>query len=74
MADNVVPYPAAVPSCVMTIALGNVCEQVLDPDREHPQFGYEYWREFLYRHVVEPPALRLPTNVTVTDHDGSLTG
>lgn len=61
VADDVVPYPSDLPSCVLTVLLGNVCEQQLDPDQEHPQFGYDGWREFLYRRMIQPqPALRLP--------------
>jgi dienelactone hydrolase len=70
--DDVVPYPAAIPSCATTVALGNVCEQVLDPDRKHPQFGYAHWRDFLYRRMIQPPALQLPTNLTIDDADNSM--
>jgi dienelactone hydrolase len=65
VADDVVPYPAEVPSCALTIALGNVCEQVLDPDGKHAQFGYAQWREFLYRRMIQTPVLSLPTSVTL---------
>ena len=61
--DDIVPYPADVPACVLTVALGNVCEQQLDPDQEHPQFGFDGWREFLYRRMINPPALDLPIQV-----------
>jgi hypothetical protein len=54
-----------VPSCTLTLALGNVCEQVLDPDQNHNDFGFEHWREFLYRRMVQKPVLSLPTNVKV---------
>jgi dienelactone hydrolase len=64
--DTVVPYVAAVPSCVVTIALLNVCEQVIDPNQDHGTFGYEYWRAFLYRHMIKRPPLQLPTTLTVT--------
>ena len=65
--DDVVPYPAAIPSCVVTVAMGNVCEQVLDPDQDHGVFGHQYWREFLYRRMVKPlPGLQLPVRVTLT--------
>jgi acetyl esterase/lipase len=61
VADDIVPYPADLPACVLTVLLGNVCEQQLDPDQEHPQFGYAGWREFLYRRMVNAPSgLRLP--------------
>jgi dienelactone hydrolase len=73
LADDVVPYPAAVPSCVLTVAMTNVCEQVLDPDQEHPQFGFDLWREFLYRRMIQTPVLSLPTSVTVVGTE-SLTG
>jgi hypothetical protein len=42
----------------------NVCEQVLDPDQDHGDFGYDYWREFLYRRMIQTPVFSLPTNVT----------
>jgi predicted esterase len=63
VADQVVPYPADLPACVVTVALGNVCEQQLDPDQEHGQFGYDGWREFLYRRMIDPPPLDLPVQV-----------
>jgi dienelactone hydrolase len=63
LVDDVVPYPAAVPSCVTTVAMTNICEQVLDPDQDHGVFGYAYWREFLYRRMVQKPVLSAPTNV-----------
>jgi dienelactone hydrolase len=65
LADDVVPYPAEVPSCALTIAMGNVCEQVLDPDQKHPQFGYAQWREFLYRRMIQKPVFSLPTSVSI---------
>ena len=66
LADDVVPYAAAVPSvCAATIAAGNVCEQVLDPDQDHGTFGYPEIREFLYRWTVQRPGLLLPTNLSV---------
>jgi dienelactone hydrolase len=73
LADDVVPYPAEVPTCALTLAMGNVCEQVLDPDQKHPQFGYDLWREFLYRRMIQKPVLSLPTRVTVVGTE-SLTG
>jgi dienelactone hydrolase len=63
--DDVVPYPATVPTCVMTIALGNVCEQVLDPDAGHTTLGHAQWRDFLYRRMIQTPVLSPPTNLTV---------
>jgi dipeptidyl aminopeptidase/acylaminoacyl peptidase len=63
--DDVVPYPATVPTCVVTVALGNVCEQVLDPDQAHGAFGHAHWREFLYRRMVLTPVLSPPTNLTL---------
>lgn len=65
ISDDVVPYPADVPACVLTVLLGNVCEQQLDPDQKHPQFGYDGWREFLYRRMINPPALDLPLQVRI---------
>jgi dienelactone hydrolase len=65
IADDVVPYPADVPACVLTVVLGNVCEQQLDPDQAHPQFGYDGWREFLYRRMITPPKLELPIQVRI---------
>ena len=65
LADDVVPYPAEVPSCALTLAMGNVCEQVLDPDAKHAQFGFDLWREFLYRRMIQKPVLSLPTSVTL---------
>jgi dienelactone hydrolase len=73
LADDVVPYPAEVPTCALTLAMGNVCEQVLDPDQKHPQFGFSQWREFLYRRMIQKPVLSLPTSVTVVGTE-SLTG
>ena len=65
VADDVVPYVGTVPSCVMTIALGNVCEQVLDPDEGHTAFGHAQWREFLYRRMIQTPVFSPPTNLTL---------
>jgi acetyl esterase/lipase len=65
LSDNVVPFMPF--NCVAAIALGNTCELVLDPDQGHGQFGFEYWRDFLYRQMIaKPEGLRPPTNVTVT--------
>ena len=68
--DDIVPYPAELPACVVSILLGNVCEQVLDPDQEHGQFGYDRWREFLYDRMIAPPApiLRLPFKIQVVGY------
>lgn len=65
--DDVVPYPADLPACVLSVLLGNVCEQVLDPDQDHGQFGYDLWREFLYERMVAPPppTLRLPFKIKI---------
>jgi dienelactone hydrolase len=65
LVDDVVPYPAAVPTCVLTLAMANVCEQVLDPDQDHGIFGYAQWREFLYRRMIQTPVLSAPTNLQV---------
>jgi predicted esterase len=65
LADDVVPYPADVPACALTVLLGNVCEQQLDPDQEHPQFGYDGWREFLYRRMIRPKLVDLPLQVRI---------
>lgn len=66
ISDDIVPYPADVPACVLTILLGNVCEQQLDVDQKHPQFGYDGWREFLYRQMIKPSKLPLPTRLKLT--------
>ena len=63
--DDVVPYPASLLPCTTAIALGNVCEQQLDVDQAHPQFGYDGWREFLYRRMIAPPPLDLPVHLSV---------
>jgi predicted esterase len=73
IADQVVPYPADVPACVLTVVLGNVCEQQLDPDQDHPQFGFAGWREFLYRRMIRPARLDLPLQVRL-EGLGSLLG
>lgn len=36
-------------------------------------FGYDQWRDFLYRRMVQRPGLSVPTNVTVAGTE-SLTG
>jgi hypothetical protein len=68
IADDVVPYPADLPACVLTVLLGNVCEQQLDPDQKHPQFGYDGWREFLYRRMIQPKAFDLPLQLRITGY------
>jgi predicted esterase len=70
--DQVVPYPADVPACVLTVVLGNVCEQQLDPDQDHPQFGYAGWREFLYRRMIRPARIDLPLQVRIQGLDSLL--
>ena len=71
--DDVVPYPAELPSCVLAVVLGNVCEQQLDPDQPHRQFGFEGWRDFLYRRMIAPNPLDLPVQVHL-DGVGSVLG
>ena len=68
--DDIVPYPAELPACAVSILLGNVCEQVLDPDQGHGQFGFDLWREFLFDRMIQPPApiLRLPFNVQIVGY------
>jgi acetyl esterase/lipase len=68
--DDIVPYPADLPACAVSLLLGNVCEQVLDPDQAHGQFGYELWRDFLYDRMIQPPApiLRLPLNIQIVGY------
>jgi predicted esterase len=68
--DDVVPYPAELPACALSILLGNVCEQLLDPDQAHPQFGFDQWRAFLYERMVQPapPLLRLPFNIQIVGY------
>jgi predicted esterase len=68
--DQTVPYPAELPACAVSILLGNVCEQLLDPDQGHGQFGFDLWREFLYERMIAPPApvLRLPFNVKIVGY------
>ncbi len=61
--DDVVPYPPNIATCALTVALGNVCEQVLDPDQAHGVFGYGHWRSFLYRRMIAPSPAELPLHV-----------
>lgn len=72
LADQVVPYVAAPPSCLATIALLNVCEQVLDPDQGHGRFGFPEIRDFLYRWVIARPGVQVPTNLTVVGTESLL--
>jgi predicted esterase len=65
LADDVVPQPTDVEACALTVALGNVCEQQLDVDQKHPQFGFDGWREFLYRRMIRPKWLDVPLHVTI---------
>jgi dienelactone hydrolase len=66
-ADDIVPFPADPPACLVTVLLLNTCEMVIDPDQDHGTFGYEYAREFLYRQMIsKPTGLRPPVNVTLT--------
>jgi dienelactone hydrolase len=74
LADTVVPYIAAPPSCLATIALLNVCEQVLDPDQDHGRFGFAEIRDFLYRWVITRPGTQVPTRLTVVGTDSLLAG
>jgi acetyl esterase/lipase len=63
--DDVVPFMPL--NCVAAILLLNTCELVIDPDRDHEIFGYEFARDFLYRQMIDKPDIRLPAFVTVTD-------
>ena len=63
--DDVVPYAPNISSCLTTVALGNVCEQTLDPDQAHEQFGFGHWRSFLYRRMIAPSGTELPLHVEV---------
>ena len=66
LADDIVPFPADPPACIVTVLLLNTCEMVIDPDQNHNTFGYSYAREFLYRQMVnKPTGLRPTTNVTL---------
>jgi acetyl esterase/lipase len=65
LVDNVVPYPATLLSCVPTLVLQNVCEEVIDPDQGHGLYGPEYDRDFLYRWLYARPGLRVPARVTI---------
>jgi predicted esterase len=72
LADTTVPYAVAAPACLLTILLGNVCEQVLDPDAGHIAFGVPEARDFLYRWMVDGSGLRTPTRLTVFGTDSLL--
>lgn len=63
VSDDVVPYPTALPGCTVAVLLGNVCEQQLKLDQKHPQFGFDGWREFLYRRMIRPKLLDLPVQI-----------
>jgi predicted esterase len=67
LVDDVVPYAPNPISCALTVALGNVCEQVLDPDQAHPQFGYAHWRSFLYRRMIAPTG-ELPLHMEIVGY------
>lgn len=69
LADTVVPAFAFPPTCAATLAMGNVCEMVIDPDQDHGTFGQPQIREFLYRHLILPRGLTLPTKLTVVGTD-----
>jgi acetyl esterase/lipase len=68
VADDVVPYAPNVAPCLVTVALGNVCEQVLDPDQPHAQFGFGHWRSFLYRRMIAPSGTELPLHVEIVGY------
>jgi acetyl esterase/lipase len=63
-ADTIVPIFSAPPTCLVTIALLNVCELAIDPDQDHHTFGLPQVRDFLYRYVATSPPFRTPVNVT----------
>jgi predicted esterase len=58
--DNQVPIPTSVPGCVLTIAVGNTCEYVAYVARIHRTMGTDLALNFLYRHVIIGPELRVP--------------
>jgi acetyl esterase/lipase len=59
--DDVVPWaPATSFPCLLTVALLNVCEQVLRPTGGHKIFGGEFVRDFLYRRMIATPVMRPP--------------
>lgn len=61
--DDVVPSPPALTTCALTLALGNVCEQVYDPDQRHGIFGYDQALSFLYRRMITANDGPLPLRV-----------
>jgi predicted esterase len=61
--DDVVPSPPALSTCALTLALGNVCEQVYDPDQRHGMFGYDQALSFLYRRMITVNDIPLPLRV-----------
>jgi acetyl esterase/lipase len=71
LVDDVVPYAPNPATCALTVALGNVCEQVLDPDQAHPQFGFGHWRSFLYRRMIAPSG-ELPVRLEVVGWESLL--
>jgi predicted esterase len=58
--DNQVPIPTSIPGCVLTIAVGNTCEYVAYVARIHRTMGTDLALNFLYRHVIIGPELRVP--------------
>ncbi len=64
-ADDVVPYPVGLLPCVVTVALLNACEHVVDPDQDHGTFGMEEARDFLYRRVARPKRGLLPFSIEI---------
>ena len=58
--DNQVPIPTSIPGCVLTIAVGNTCEYVAYVGRIHRTMGTDLALNFLYRHVIIGPELRVP--------------
>ena len=70
--DTIVPYVAAPPSCLATIAMLNVCEQVLDIDQDHDTFGIVQIREFLYRWLFARPGVQIPTRLQIVGTESLL--
>jgi hypothetical protein len=64
LVDDVVPFTPF--NCANAVLLLNTCELVIDPDQDHSVFGYGFWRDFLYRHMIDKPSgVRPTTNVTL---------
>ena len=61
--DEVVPSPPALSTCALTLVMGNVCEQVYDPDQRHGIFGYDQALSFLYRRMITANDIPLPLRV-----------